>query len=1043
MGEVVDSIVAELIVQGTDKYERNFDRATAAHGRFTKSIPKFGAMTGISSADAQKYVDRHKTNAGDIAKAEEAATAKVTRTRKVRADAGIAEDARATASAKRAAKEQADAVIAEARREAAARTRIAAMVDRSLASGGVRPGSGSRLGATVPREGSGQRGMPASVLGAEATVAAEAEVNHLLADQAILQAKLGAARGHDRDIIKEQIGELRLIGQLQRAGLTDEEIALRLDKQRLLVEADRGRVQRSNLLGSASKFAEGAGLRRTGGGGAAIAGIAAAVGIGIGVEVIQGAINYGKALSNLSDQLGITVEDLQAYQKIARDAGVTQEQLSSAFGQFASNLGRAQQGEREQQKIFKALGVDIRDFASAGDALPTIIDRISSIKDPAQRAAIETRLFGESGRKLDSLLSGGAERVSELARALQETGRALSAKEIQELDNTARKLAEVKSQLQVDFARVVAGNADAIMSLAGSFASLVEQIGGAIQSLRDFGAQQILSGGPLGNLPFQASRDTVRRELLGTSHGRDVLRQQNNQDLDKALGVNASNRNTPETRNLIRGLLNDTNNGVSPRQAEVRRLIAERREIGAVERQGTPAITPPVRSGAVNPNALRNLGTPAGPRGKSAEQLAKEADQRQRRFEDELARSTAELLSARRQLTGNAQARLEIDQLLLETEHKARLQEIDREANEKQIDRAKVDALKFAEDAAYAEKRKLLALEHGVQIENDANNLRAQALQTEIDLLSLQEGLATTAKERGQIARARLAKERALETDRLDAVINSADPKVSEGDRAAARATKASQEARFAARGRQEDRQNQGPLKSYLDTLPRTVDQLDEALQSAAANGLQALNSGLDTAIQNMLHLHGAAGQFIADLIRIAAQHELLKWLDGGSGSAGQANSFLSQIGSFLGMASGGPSSGSGADISAALSSFKGGLPGFATGAAGIFGGRGGLDQNVLSLNGQPFARVNRGEPFAIGPNVAASNTRAAPTMRGGDVKHYHVSVRAENSVTPAGFAAGLAREILQQADRMDDQRQGVTLRATPGAVGRAQEFGG
>jgi hypothetical protein len=43
-------------------------------------------------------------------------------------------------------------------------------------------------------------------------------------------------------------------------------------------------------------------------------------------------------------------------------------------------------------------------------------------------------------------------------------------------------------------------------------------------------------------------------------------------------------------------------------------------------------------------------------------------------------------------------------------------------------------------------------------------------------------------------------------------------------------------------------------------------------------------------------------------------------------------------------------------------------LPGFASGGSGVFGGRPGVDKNVLSMNGSPIMRVSRGEAFSVSP---------------------------------------------------------------------------
>jgi hypothetical protein len=50
----------------------------------------------------------------------------------------------------------------------------------------------------------------------------------------------------------------------------------------------------------------------------------------------------------------------------------------------------------------------------------------------------------------------------------------------------------------------------------------------------------------------------------------------------------------------------------------------------------------------------------------------------------------------------------------------------------------------------------------------------------------------------------------------------------------------------------------------------------------------------------------------------------------------------------------------------------------FASGGSFIIGGNGGVDNNVLSLNGKPVAMVGQGETLAVYPK-AANNNQSGP----------------------------------------------------------------
>lgn len=148
MAEAVDSIIADLIVRGVDQYEANFNRASAAHGKFQKSVDALKGQTFDLQAEGRKY----KAGLDTISGAEEQTTAKITRTRKARADSATATDKTEAASAKAAAKERSDAAKATAKAEADAAKQIA-NAKRQLAAEEARLAAASRAATRAEIEG--------------------------------------------------------------------------------------------------------------------------------------------------------------------------------------------------------------------------------------------------------------------------------------------------------------------------------------------------------------------------------------------------------------------------------------------------------------------------------------------------------------------------------------------------------------------------------------------------------------------------------------------------------------------------------------------------------------------------------------------------------------------------------------------------------------------------------------------------------------------------------------------------------------------------
>jgi tape measure domain-containing protein len=147
-------------------------------------------------------------------------------------------------------------------------------------------------------------------------------------------------------------------------------------------------------------------------------------------------------------------------------------------------------------------------------------------------------------------------------------------------------------------------------------------------------------------------------------------------------------------------------------------------------------------------------------------------------------------------------------------------------------------------------------------------------------------------------------------------------------------------------------RNTRGPMEDYMAGLPLTTDKWAEAIENVKVNGLQGLEDGLMAIMDGTKSVaeafHDMAQQIIADLIRIAIQKYIIATIGNaimpGMGSVGAA--------AVPGAAHGGTFA----------------LPAFAAGGAMVLGGRGGVDRNLLMMNGVPIARVSRGEVATITP---------------------------------------------------------------------------
>ncbi|WP_420139821.1 hypothetical protein [Sphingomonas sp.] len=976
MAEVVDSIIAELIARDQG-YVETFDRATAAHGRFKASIDKLKVQTFDLGAEGRKY----KAGVADMAQAEEQSSARMTRAKKAVSDAdraaaaaakaaakekadaerasarAVAEAAKAeqkakeaaeraaakaTAAAQReaekraaAAKVAADAVVAAAAREEAARTRIAAMVDRSLTSGGIQPGTGANFGRVIPAGGSKIPNSPVAPAATE-DVAVEKEINHLLADRFDLQARVRVLQGDEKRELQDQISYLARINAYKRAGLSDDQATLRAEAEIAAIEVARARNVGRTAGGKSGlgQFAGGATLGYNPGLGAG-AGIATAGAVAVTIALAKSGLDYAQSLKQQSDQLGLTTHDLQVYQTAAQQAGVTTEQFRESVGQLAGNLGRAQQGGEEQQKLFAALNIDVgnaRDgYKSLSDILPTIVDRLSKIPDQARRFAIETALGGEQLRRLDPILSGGTASFEALAASIEKTGGLLSDEQIQNADQTARKLELLGNQLQRDIAGTVANNAGAIETLATAFFHAAEGALKFFSAMTNRGNLDILNSsgltnfasGLLGNDPNK-TRSQAFSDLLGNAEGRRALAQRNAAALNElnridqirkvnAAGLSASSSGGVTTLSggsAIRANLNTAIPGLenvadtaSGRYAAYVRLNAERQRILAADRasKAQSGVTAPQPG---SPGDTSNLFAPKPPKRKSAQSLENERLQRERQYNDQLARLQEDELRAKEQQTGDINAQAEIERQLLERSYQRQLDDIrleqERNVNrgaDAKLEEARATQLKAAAKAAH--DAELAGIEQTRQV--GVLQAQTQHLQTTLDidadLLSSRLSLARTAAKRRDIELQLLENARRQKEAQLDGVINN--PRSSPDEVQDAKARRAALPGQTAAERENIERRDAGPLKQYLDTLPRTAQEVNEAVEQAAANGLTNLNDKLAETVGQFLKLHGIAGQFVQDLIKIGLQRAALSIFSSATGGGG---GILSAIGKAFGV---------------------------------------------------------------------------------------------------------------------------------------------
>lgn len=159
-------------------------------------------------------------------------------------------------------------------------------------------------------------------------------------------------------------------------------------------------------------------IRETAGAAAeAIVAIGAAVAAGTAAAV-QSLIEMGDELGDAATQAGLSAQEMAEWDHVAQLSGTSAEAVRDVLSRLPGVMDRVAGGNRSMRETFAALGVTVTDadgsLRSSADVLQDLVGGLSQIRNPAQRAAMATRVFGRRGAELAGLIEGGADGVARL-----------------------------------------------------------------------------------------------------------------------------------------------------------------------------------------------------------------------------------------------------------------------------------------------------------------------------------------------------------------------------------------------------------------------------------------------------------------------------------------------------------------------------------------------------------------------------------------------------------------------------------------------------
>lgn len=168
---------------------------------------------------------------------------------------------------------------------------------------------------------------------------------------------------------------------------------------------------------------------------AAVAGMTAVgtAAAGAATGALKLAKDVGKTaddLITLSNQTGISTQQLQEWDYAMRFIDVDMNTMTSSMARLVRSMDNANKGSKDAVEAFEALGVSWKDSAgnmrSNQEVFSDLIDALGKIENETERDALAMRLFGRSAQELNPLIKAGSAELARLSQEAHKVGAVLS-----------------------------------------------------------------------------------------------------------------------------------------------------------------------------------------------------------------------------------------------------------------------------------------------------------------------------------------------------------------------------------------------------------------------------------------------------------------------------------------------------------------------------------------------------------------------------------------------------------------------------------------
>lgn len=184
-------------------------------------------------------------------------------------------------------------------------------------------------------------------------------------------------------------------------------------------------------------------------------------------------------MGKLAQKTGIAVESLSGLAYAAKLSDVGIDQLQNSLKALIKAQSEASQGTERQAKVFKSLGVAIKNadgsLRGTQDVLLDLADVFQTLPDGPEKAALAVELFGRKGLDIIPILNQGREGITELTDELKAFGGVITTDVANAADQFGDNLDRLKAASDGFFNQVATALLPTLNELSNQYVEAAKQ----------------------------------------------------------------------------------------------------------------------------------------------------------------------------------------------------------------------------------------------------------------------------------------------------------------------------------------------------------------------------------------------------------------------------------------------------------------------------------------------------------------------------------------------------------------------------------------